>query len=499
MVAAAVLASADVYEYQKTSLDVGGYLVRRVEMFSPSDAPQKSPPGNGNAFIRLELTFRRDGTLDAESPEGVIEVATVRDLTLDIGFNDGKNQHFCCTPQLAANPEAAGVCDDSKIDHLIIRNNNVQTSELVFAKGSRTAAAHGLNAQFDIKESGPHILVMSNCDPRLSDYSVSFSGRSVWMNPYGYLPATSYYFMPFYGAMALLFGFVAVAWLVLSAMHWKDIVALQNYITAVLAVCLVENMLLYFDYANFNSTGHRHEFTLMFGVLVTITRRTVARMLIMAVSIGFAIVRPDLGKNKKHIINFGVVYFCLGLTQQILIDLAKVHNGISDRWRMLLSIPVAAVDTGCYWFIFTSLYHLITMLRVRQQLVKLAVYKNFTKVLVFSLVCASFFSMYHLYLTASHQVLQHWRIWWLMDEGIWNMLFAIIFMAVIVLFRPSQSAKRYAYSQIATDMAEDEYGMDDGGIEMGVLDGALADAKGTLFSLGDDDEPVVDRQTAKLE
>jgi len=498
-----LLARGDVYDYGPTKLNLGAYLVRRVEMYSPKDSPSRSAPGNGNAFIQMELKFHRNPSSENTSlaSEGVIEIATVKAMQLEIGYKDAEGtQWWCCTSKLADKMETDH-CDQNKIDTLIIRNNDVRVKKVNFHSGNADATASSHNARFGVEKSGPHIMVMSNCDARLREFEVSFKGQSLWMNPYGYLPATLYAFLPFYGSMSIVFGALALVWLVLNAIYWKDIVKLQNYITAVLTVCLLENMVLYFDYANFNATGRRHEVTLFLGILITMLRRTISRMLIMAVSIGFAIVRPDLGKNKRHILNFGVIYFVLGLTQQILIDLAKVHTGINDHWRTLLSIPVAAADSGCYWFIFISLYHLITMLRVRQQLVKLAVYKTFTKVLVFSLVCATVFSIYHLYLTATRQVLQHWRIWWLLDEGIWNILFSVIFLAICFLFRPSQSAKRYAYSQLSTDMADDEYGLEDDddhdtGIEM-----APIPSDENLFSLGDEDigEPVVDKKSAKVD
>mmetsp|Transcript_19513 Transcript_19513/g.29118 ORF Transcript_19513/g.29118 Transcript_19513/m.29118 type:complete len:508 (+) Transcript_19513:62-1585(+) len=496
-----IVALGDVFKYTNTPLNTGAYLVRRVEMFNSNDAPSSGSPGNGRSYIQLELMFTRTpkDTGSLETPAH-ISFATVAAEKLNIGLseetNGEKKEYFCCTESIAA----AGMneaCTKEKVNTLIIRNDphTVQYSSVEFPAGSHVATSHSVNAKFPITRSGPHILVVSNCDPVLMDFNVEMNGTTVWMNPYGYLPATSYYFMPFYGTMALLYLALAVIWMILNALYWKDIVMLQNYITCVLGVCLIENMVLYFDYNSFNSTGHRNEVTLFLGAILTISRRTIARMLIMAVSIGFALVRPDLGKNKKHIINFGLLYFCVGLIQQILIDLGKVHTGIGDHWRTLLAIPVAAADSGCYWFVFISLYHLITMLRVRQQIVKLALYKSFTKVLVVSVVLATIFSIYHMIITARHQVLKHWRIWWFLDEGVWNIIFSVIFLAVCFLFRPSQAAKRYAYSQLATDMADDEYGL--GELE----DEEAAPLAGEeLFSLGDDDlEPVVDKKTAKVD
>ncbi|GAB5354617.1 hypothetical protein AAMO2058_000134300 [Amorphochlora amoebiformis] len=442
-------ASGDIHHYKNTQLNLGTYLVRRGDMYSPRESPSHSSPGNGKAYIDVELVLRRHNSskLAAYTTEGEIEFAVIHSAEkLNISYSDGEQKYFCCVAELEAKGETK-LCNKETLNTLIIRNKHVERKKAAFHSGDELAKTHRLITRFNVEKSGPYMLVMANCDPRLQEYEVSFSGRTIWMNPYGYLPATSYAFLPFYGIMACIYGGLAIVWFVLNAMHWKEIVMLQNYITVVLGVCLIENMLLYFDYAHFNLTGTRGISILVAGAFVTILRRAIARMLIMAVSIGFAIVRPDLGKNKKNIINFGLVYFFLGFTQQLLIDLAKVHTSISDHLRTILLIPVAAADSGCYWFIFISLYHLITMLRVRQQLVKLSVYKTFTKVLVVSLLCATVFSIYHLSLTIRQKVLVHWRIWWLLDEGIWNILFSIIFFAICFLFRPSQSAKRYAYTQ----------------------------------------------------
>jgi len=280
------------------------------------------------------------------------------------------------------------------------------------------------------------------------------------MNPYGYLPAMLYHFMPFYGGMSLVYLAAALVWGALNAMHWKDIITLQNLITCVLAICLLENMVWYFDYVDFNNTGERGSGPLVTGLILTTTRRTVSRMLIMAVSVGFAIVRPDLGQNKQQIILFGAVYFFFQLAAQITIEVSKVHN-VDDRWRILLSLPLAVIDAGCYWWVFISLYHLITQLRIREQYSKLAMYKQFTKVLIASLLFAVACSSYHYYLISTNTVLDHWELWWFLEEGVWNVLYAVVFIALMFVFRPSQNSKRYSYGQVPGEMATEDFGLDE--------------------------------------
>ena len=51
----------------------------------------------------------------------------------------------------------------------------------------------------------------------------------------------------------------------------------------------------YFDYVNFNATGYRPYVTTLYAVLLGCARKTISRVLVLIVSMGYGVVLPYLG------------------------------------------------------------------------------------------------------------------------------------------------------------------------------------------------------------
>ncbi len=49
-------------------------------------------------------------------------------------------------------------------------------------------------------------------------------------------------------------------------------------------------------------------------------RRTVSRMLVLAVSLGYGVVRPDLGKSKIRVIIYGIAYLVLAGALEVVVE-----------------------------------------------------------------------------------------------------------------------------------------------------------------------------------
>ncbi len=62
----------------------------------------------------------------------------------------------------------------------------------------------------------------------------------------------------------------------------------------------------YFDYVNFNSTGFRPYVTTLYAVLLGSIRKTVSRILVLVVCMGYGVTLPYLGAIQKKVrIKFG--------------------------------------------------------------------------------------------------------------------------------------------------------------------------------------------------
>ena len=81
----------------------------------------------------------------------------------------------------------------------------------------------------------------------------------------------------------------------------QDVFALQHWITAVVALGMMEMSTWYFDYVNFNATGFRPYITTLYAVFLGCVRKTISRVLVLVVSMGFGVVLPYLGAIQNKV------------------------------------------------------------------------------------------------------------------------------------------------------------------------------------------------------
>ena len=150
-----------------------------------------------------------------------------------------------------------------------------------------------------IKDSGMYYLWFVNCDEDLSAATVA--GQTTWKNPGGYLPGMMYPHITFFAVMTLLYLVLMVVWGLLYAKHWTEVFFLQHFMTSVIVLGTLEMSAWYFDYINFNVTGHRPVVPTLWAVLVGCVRKTTSRTLIVMVSMGYGVVLPFLTDLQKKV------------------------------------------------------------------------------------------------------------------------------------------------------------------------------------------------------
>lgn len=159
--------------------------------------------------------------------------------------------------------------------------------------------ARPIEHSITIKDSGMYYLWFVNCDEDLSAATVA--GQTTWKNPGGYLPGMMYPHIAFFAVMSLMYLALMVVWGLLYARHWTDIFMLQHFMTAVIVMGMLEMSAWYFDYVNFNVSGHRPMLPTLWAVLMGCFRKTIARTLILMVSMGYGVVLPFLPDLQKKV------------------------------------------------------------------------------------------------------------------------------------------------------------------------------------------------------
>eukprot|EP00898_Chlorokybus_atmophyticus_P006929 jgi/Chlat1/7237/Chrsp58S00882 len=393
---------------------------------------------NGKSYVKYnQLVFKRPVTQAELTTRVQAIVFEINDFDL-IGWSsdDGLDRHYCCTAELAQKR----LCKEGEL--ILQAHSNPKwpwLREFEFPEMQETLPVH--DDLMPINTTGMYYMWFVSCD---MSQSITVSGKTVWKNPFGYLPGMLSPNLQFYGIMSLLYLLLGGFWLITYARHWKDILMLQNCITVVISLGMIEMATWYFDYVNFNKSGFRPKGTTIVAVLLGSLRKTLARMLLLVVSMGYGVVRPTLGGLKAKVVSLGVGYFVATCLYDVMLNVGTIDD-LGSGTRVFLALPVAILDAVFILWIFTALSRTLAQLQSRRQTAKLDLYRKFTNTLAISVIISIFWIAYDMYFKVSDQYSERWQSEWIIN-AFWHMLTFGINCVICMLWAPSQNSTRYAYS-----------------------------------------------------
>ena len=214
------------------------------------------------------------------------------------------------------------------------------------------------NPVYTIEKDGLYTLIFHIKGDAAFSASVSIEMQS----HYGYLSAAAWPLLPFYAAMCLIYVMFGIGWLTVSFRQWRDLLRIQFWIGGVILLGMLEKAVFYAEYQSINSRGTSVKGAVLFAELVSCAKRTLARMLVIIVSIGFGIVKPRLGAMLHRVVISGVLYFVLASVESY-----KRIMGTNDKSDLLISsVPLALLDSAFCWWIFSNLVQTMRTLRLRR-------------------------------------------------------------------------------------------------------------------------------------
>lgn len=407
-----------------------------------SEGIVSSPPDkNDGSYIRFDkVSFRRPKDYTNFS-SGLIQavVFEVEDKETIGGSAYGGQREVCCTADLAK----LGVCTEG----LIIRRPSAKNPEwpkVISASFHVNKVVTKLpSTSIPITRTGMYNLYFVHCDPNLRDVVVV--GKTTWKNPNGYLPGRMAPLMKFYGLMSLAFVLLGIFWFSQYARFWKEILQLQNCISVVIILGLFEMAMWYFDYAAFNGSGTRPTWITIWAVTFGTIKRTVARLIILMVAMGYGVVRPTLGGLTSKVIMLGLTFFLASEALELVENVGAV-NDVSGKARLFLVLPVAFLDAFFILWIFSALNATLNKLQAKRMTVKLDIYRKFTNALAVAVIVSVFWICYEIYFKANDVYNERWQNAWIIP-GFWQVLSFSLLCIICVLWAPSQNSMRYAYSE----------------------------------------------------
>lgn len=270
---------------------------------------------------------------------------------------------------------------------------------------------------------------------------------------HGYLSANEWPLLLFFGIMGLVYILYGVVWLLLLACNWRDLLRIQFWIGAVILLGMLEKAVFYAEYQSISSTGVSVRGAVIFAELVSCLKRMLARMLVIIVSLGFGIVKPRLGLTFHKVLCAGIFYFILASIEGCFRALKPKSD--QSKELMLANVPLAIVDAAICWWIFSGLVQTTRTLRLRRNIVKLSLYRHFTNTLIFAVLASIAYMAWSITQHKLKFCLTDWRELWV-DDAFWHLLFSVLLLVIMILWRPSANNQRYAFSPLLDAEEEEE-------------------------------------------
>ncbi|CAI9091893.1 OLC1v1027001C1 [Oldenlandia corymbosa var. corymbosa] len=443
----------------------GLYASRVATDAGKTSSDDSNNPLDGKSFIRFDsISFRRTREAASKQNEmqpstGVVEAIIVEVKERDkIGGAYLNSEDICCTPALAKD----GSC---KVGEVIVRQDPDNPGwpkrfQASFA-GTSEEATMALET-VEINKTGMYYLYFMFCNPELRGTLIS--GKTVWHNPDGYLPGKMAPLMTFYGFMSLAYLVLGLFWFLRFVQYWKDVIQLHYHITAVIGLGMCEMALWYFEYSNFNAVGYRPMGITIWAVSFSAIKKTVSRLLLLVVAMGYGVMRPTLGGVKSKVFLLGAVYFMASEALELVEHLGNI-NDFSGKARLFLVLPVAMLDAFFIIWIFSSLSKSLEKLQIKRSMAKLELYRKFTNALAVSVLVSVAWIGYELYFNASDPYSESWRRAWIIP-AFWTLLAYLLLMVICILWAPSHNPTRYTYADEAADDEEEGLSLTTSGVKV---------------------------------
>ncbi|CAG2218624.1 Transmembrane protein 87B,Transmembrane protein 87A [Mytilus edulis] len=321
----------------------------------------------------------------------------------------------------------------------------------------------------DTWRNGPYIFILQVESKEKFDIDVVIKMEG----KHQYISAVDWPLLIFYGVMGIVYIMYGLVWLVLLACSWRDLLRIQFWVGGVILLGMLEKAVFYGEYQSVSSTGKSVPGAIVFAELVSCVKRALARMLVIIVSLGFGIVKPRLGAAFHKVLFVGGLYFISSSIEGCYRALNP--NQVNNSTLLILNIPLAVVDAViCWWIsflltyyldkpqIFSSLVQTTRTLRLRRNVVKLSLYRHFTNLLIFAVLSSVIFMLWSLVTHKLKKCITDWEEIWI-DDAFWHLLFSVILLVMMFLWRPSANSQRYAFSPLldADEDEEDETSMND--------------------------------------
>ncbi|XP_007569544.1 transmembrane protein 87A isoform X1 [Poecilia latipinna] len=316
----------------------------------------------------------------------------------------------------------------------------------------------------------------------------AFTMKVEMKGPHDYSSPADWPLMIFFMVMCIVYVLFGALWLFWCVCYWRDLLRIQYWIGAVIILGMLEKAVFYSEYQSIRYKGDYVLGAVIFAELLSALKRSLARILVLIVSLGYGIVRPRLGTTVHRLAAVGLLYLLFSSVDGVL----RVTGGFYGTVALVANLSLSLIDSFVMWWIFISLSQTTRLLKLRRNLVKLSLYQHFTNTLIFFVVVSIIFIIWTTKVFRLVDCQRGWRDLWV-DDAFWRLLFSTMLLVIMVLLRPSVNSQRFSHSPlIDEDDEEDEAKepMMNEAFEGMKMRGTKPDANGSQKLLNKEDEDL---------
>ncbi|KAM8916152.1 transmembrane protein 87A-like [Spinachia spinachia] len=279
----------------------------------------------------------------------------------------------------------------------------------------------------------------------------AFTMKVEMKGPHEYSSPADWPLMMFFMVMCIVYVLFGALWLFWCACYWRDLLRIQFWIGAVIILGMLEKAVFYSEYQSIHYKGDYVQAAVIFAELLSALKRSLARILVLIVSLGYGIVKPRLGTTVPRLAAVGLLYLLFCSVEGVL----RVTGGFYGTVALVANLSLSLIDSCVMWWIFISLSQTTRLLKLRRNIVKLSLYQHFTNTLIFSVVASIIVVIWTTRVFKLVDCQTGWRDLWV-DDAFWRLLFSTILLVIMVLLRPSANSQRFSHSPLIDEDDDEE-------------------------------------------
>lgn len=250
--------------------------------------------------------------------------------------------------------------------------------------------------------------------------------------------------------MTIVYAVMAIFWGFLYVQNRHDILAVQNYLTAIIVFLIVEQLMTwgFYEYSNNHGNNALSKVLMIIVAILNAGRNSLSFFLLLIVCMGFGVVKPSLGRTMWYVRVLAAVHFVFGVIYAVA-SLTITPDTVGPL-VLLVILPLAGTLTAFYIWTLNSLNLTMKDLLERKQSVKAMMYKKLWYIILGSIVIIFGFFFLNSFTLAGRSnpdfVPSHWKTRWFILEGWLNIVYLLDLASIAYIWRPTANNRRFAMS-----------------------------------------------------